>query len=69
MPEMVAVNVIAVCAALITKVAVPNDAALAPPVLSVGLVGGFSWAFVRMADKVVCASACSPNSKAPRAAI
>jgi len=49
--KIVAVNVMLVCDALITKVAVPKGAGRAPPVLSVGFVGGFSWLVVRLADK------------------
>src|SRR2546426_1218400 len=45
----VAVNVIDVCVALKRNRALPDDAGLAPPVDVVGVVGGFSCAFVRVA--------------------
>jgi hypothetical protein len=51
----VAENVKAVIASFKSNVAVPNDAGLGPPVVSVGVVGGFSWEFVRFANKMVFA--------------
>ena len=53
MLKMVAVNVIAVWLAFRTKVAVPKDAGLEPPELSVGTVGGFSFEFAKLADRNV----------------
>jgi hypothetical protein len=55
MLKTVAENVIEVLAAFSVNVAVPKDAGLAPPVLRVGFVAGFSPELVRVAEKVVCA--------------
>jgi len=66
MLKIVAENVIEVFALLIVNVTVPDDTGLAPPVLRVGLVGGFSWALVRIADKEVCAYALAPAIKTTR---
>jgi hypothetical protein len=46
-----------------TKVAVPNDAGRAPPVLRVGFVGGFSCELVMFAVNVVCAYELAPAMK------
>src|SRR5712692_303367 len=53
--KIVAENVRAVIASFRLNVAVPNDAGLGAPVVSVGVVGGFSWELVRVADKMVFA--------------
>src|SRR6266849_6540537 len=50
-PVTVAVNVIDVIASLMKKLAKPNDV-LGTPDEVVGLVGGFSWALVRVAVKI-----------------
>src|SRR5262249_43176159 len=55
MLKIVAVNVMAVIASFRVKIAVPNDAGLGAPVVNVGTVGGFSWPFVRFANKMVAA--------------
>src|SRR2546428_10376720 len=53
--KIVAKNVMAVIASFRLNVAVPNDAGLGAPAMSVGFVGGFSWELVRVADKTVFA--------------
>src|SRR5712691_2291646 len=55
MLKIVAVNVMAVIASFRVNVAVPNDAGLGAPVDNVGVVGGFSWPFVRFANKMTSA--------------
>src|SRR6266850_1492794 len=57
---MVALNVIAVCAELKRKRAVPNEAGLAPPVVKVGVAGGTSWLFVRLTTKSLVSAGDSP---------
>src|SRR4051794_9310778 len=58
MLKMVALKVMAVIAAFSTKLAVPKEAALGAPREVVGVVGGTSCEFVRVADKVT--TACAP---------
>src|SRR5262245_54488883 len=55
MLKIVAVNIRAVIASFRVKIAVPNDAGLGARVVNVGTVGGFSWPFVRFANKMVAA--------------
>ena len=62
--KIVALNVMAVMASFRVNVAVPNDAGLEPPVLVVGFVGGFSWEFVRFANRTVSAYALVLANKA-----
>src|SRR4051794_32372661 len=53
--ETVTDMVMAVMASFSTKVAVPNEAGRGAPVVVVGVVGGFSCAFVRFATSMVAA--------------
>src|SRR5215207_2556341 len=65
MLNTVAEKVMEVIAVFKTNEAVPNDAGRAPPVLKVGIAGGFSCAFVRFAKRRVSALA-TPQSGANR---
>jgi hypothetical protein len=63
-----ALNDIDVMASFNVKIAVPNDTGLGAPVLVVGTVGGFSWAFVNVASRIVSAEARAAGTSTTTAA-
>jgi hypothetical protein len=69
MLKTVAENVIEVLEAFSVNVAVPEGTGRGPPVLSVGIVGGFSCELVRFAEKVVWAWAFAPLIRTTKGAI